>query len=350
MPIRYALIFCLLWGTYSVSAHIPSENHFKKYDLFEGEEPLKIELTFNYKKILKDKRLDSYHPATVKVNGLEDSPIEQEIGIKARGNFRRGFCHMPPLKLDFDIGDKSSSPLRSLGSLKLVTYCKISTAFKSYILKEYLTYKLYNQVSDYSFRVRLAEITYIDARGKRKPATRFGFFIEDIDDLADRNGCVEIEPQGVATSYIDQEELMRVHLFEYMIGNTDYNLGNLHNLKVIRSKDVSNEELILVPYDFDYSGMVNTVYAVPNEVLNIESVTDRLYRGKCPDSRIFGKVRLEFMNLKDAFITTIDEFPDLDQSSKREMRHFLEEFYITLKSDKRVEEIFFVKCSTVRRN
>ena len=51
-------------------------------------------------------------------------------------------------------------------------------------------------------------------------------------------------------------------LFEYMISNTDWNVSLLHNIKLIRKKDT--KEIIVVPYDFDYSGLVNADYAVPN--------------------------------------------------------------------------------------
>ena len=350
MPIRLLLIICILFGMNPTHAYTSERGTKKKIDLFEDDDPLKIELTFNFKKILKNKKEESYHPATIKLEGLTDSTFLQDIEVKARGNFRKGFCHMPPLKLDFGIGDKESNPLKSLGSLKLVSYCKLSPTFQSYVFKEYLIYKLFNKVSNFSFKVRLAEITYIDANGKRKPVTRTGFFIEDIDDLAKRNGFLEVEPKGVATSHIEEEELMRVHMFEYMIGNTDYGLGNLHNLKVVRSKDISKEKLTLIPYDFDYCGMVNTAYAIPNEALNIENVTDRLYLGKCPDERILGKIRMEYLDLKASFFSVIENFTLLDKRSKFEMKEFLEGFYTVIENDKRVNEVFLLDCGTAIRN
>jgi len=36
-----------------------------------------------------------------------------------------------------------------------------------------------------------------------------------------------------------------------------------------------------VPYDFDQSGIINTSYSNPSESLNIRSVRQRIYRGRC---------------------------------------------------------------------
>ncbi len=38
---------------------------------------------------------------------------------------------------------------------------------------------------------------------------------------------------------------------------------------------------IVIPYDFDQSGVINIPYAEPNRALRIGSVRQRLYRGLC---------------------------------------------------------------------
>ncbi len=60
-----------------------------------------------------------------------------------------------------------------------MTHCQDrDVRFERFLLKEYLAYRTFNLLTDRSFRVRLARITYTDSKGRRKPITRSGFFIE----------------------------------------------------------------------------------------------------------------------------------------------------------------------------
>src|ERR1041385_40117 len=70
-----------------------------------------------------------------------------------------------------------------------------------------------------------------------------------------------------------------VDIFQYMVGNTDWSVPNYHNIKLIRKKNADDSPPYVIPYDFDYCGLVNAYYAVPAEILGIEKVTDRKYRG-----------------------------------------------------------------------
>ena len=62
-----------------------------------------------------------------------------------------------------------------------------------------------------------------------------------------------------------------------MIGNTDWSEVAGHNVEVLGIGGVA----LPVPYDFDFSGIVEAPYAVPGRSLSIKTVQDRLYRGWC---------------------------------------------------------------------
>ncbi len=56
-------------------------------------------------------------------------------------------------------------------------------------------------------------------------ASRWGFFIEDLDDAARRNGLVEAEVgDRILSSQLDPRRAARMALFEYMIGNLDWSM------------------------------------------------------------------------------------------------------------------------------
>ncbi len=107
-------------------------------------------------------------------NGQE---ITLNIGITTRGLTRRTVCDFPPVKLWFDKEQLKGTIFRGQGSLKMVTHCKATSGFQKYYVKEYLSYRIYNLITDYSFRVRPMMVTYIDSERDSRPFERFGFLI-----------------------------------------------------------------------------------------------------------------------------------------------------------------------------
>jgi len=127
--------------------------------------------------------------------------------------------------------------------------------------------------------VRLANVTYADTNAGKKPFTKLGLFFEDIDDLAKRMEARELSvPRQLFRVRGAGPAAVSLSLFQYMIGNTDYSIVALHNVIML---DDAKGVRRTVPYDFDYSGLVNAHYARPFPKLPIVSVQDRLWRGPC---------------------------------------------------------------------
>ena len=320
------------------------QSQIPDFDLFGDQEPLKITLSFDHKVFIKGKFKDQYQPAEISIYADSQTVITQPIKLKARGNFRKKFCQFPPIRLNFKPANFEQPSLQQLDKLKLVTTCKYQEAFQQYLLKEYLVYKLYNLMTPYSFRVRLLIITYVDSKGKKKSFTRYGFVIEDIEVLAERNNCLELDVKSLPPSQTNREQLSLIGVFQYMIGNTDWYLGNMHNLKLIKLKNPIANRNYLVPYDFDYSGMVNTHYAIPADGLGIESVRERLYRGYCRREEEFQSIFQQFLEQKDAMYQLINDFPLLDKRSKWDMSSYLDSFFQDISSKGIVRRVFQSEC------
>src|SRR5690606_2571982 len=146
------------------------------------------------------------------------------------------------------------------------------SAYEQYVLKEYLAYRLYNALTDKSLRVRLARVTYRDSRRRGRAVERYALFVEHFDALAARLGGAVVPPAEVRPTDFDPQSLAIFELFEYMIGNTDWSVVAGHNVVHIREPDGA---VTAVPFDFDFSGLVNASYALPPEQLPIRSVTQR---------------------------------------------------------------------------
>jgi hypothetical protein len=128
-----------------------------------------------------------------------------------------------------------------------------------------------------------------------------------------------------------------VDMFQYMVGNTDWSVPNLHNTKLVQKKGEPSSAPYVIPYDFDYAGLVNAYYAVPSEILNIEKVTDRLYRG-FPRSMEELQIAIGvFMKQKESIYKLIASFTPLADRYKKEVTDYIDEFYRTISDNKKVQ-------------
>ena len=161
-----------------------------------------------------------------------------------------------------------------VGSLKLGTHCAGDQEYEQYTLREYLAYRIFNLFTPRSFRARLAKATHVDSSTGKTLAIRYAMFIESEADVARRlEGRVVQLPRTLFRD-LDPETLTLMMLFEYMIGNTDFSIFALHNVRLVQDQA---RVLYPIPYDFDLSGVVNARYAVPDRQLPIATVLDRLY-------------------------------------------------------------------------
>lgn len=314
------------------SAQVLSVDFNKNWELFNDDEPLKLSLAFDMKKFKKEKYKAEKIPAVLSIH-FQDSIIRKDIHIKARGEFRKGYCQFPPIKLNLKKTEFTSEYMDEQTTLKFVTHCKNSKLFETYILQEYLIYKMYNILTEMSFQTRLVQMEYIDTEGKDKTFVKYGFIIEHINSVADRNNSLRLKNENLAQKLMDKESMALLALFAFMIGNTDWSVTGLHNIKIIKSKDFTKYDPFPVPYDFDYSGMVNASYAIPSEILGIESVRERLYWGVCLPEENLQNAKAIFLKRKNSINNIVQEFPYLEKYPKRGMVNYLDSFYRILDSD-----------------
>lgn len=300
---------------------------FPRADPFQSDQIFRVMLEFDMKKFIKTKYKGEYQKALLIFQEMDSSLIETEIRIRARGEFRRSHCYFPPIKLNFKETEFNNEYMNDIASLKLVTHCKNSTLYEQYILKEYLVYRIFNMLTDSSFRVKFVQIDYIDSEDKMKPFTKYGFIIESNDHLAKRLNGIRIDREGIPTWNTDLYYSNLMTVFQYMIGNTDWAIPVLHNIRLIKPVEF-NSGILAIPYDFDYSGMVHANYAIPDEQLGIETVRERVYRGYClPSDDHYQPFFKVFLEKKQAIFSLVENFDLLDKRHRTDMLIYLEEFY-----------------------
>jgi hypothetical protein len=303
---------------------------------------IEVTLTTDLRNLRTAKKDPTWQPAHIKMQFSDTSIVEEEIRVEPRGIYRKTYCDFASLYLDFkNTGSPKLSPLKKL---KLVGSCSLGNTNEEFLLKEYLTYKIYNFLSVMSFRVRLLHVNYQDSKQKIKPYTQYAFLIEDTKDMADRNNCVEIKDKKFATEGTNRHQVTFMTLFQFMIGNTDWAIGNYHNVKLMAPKTDTLAKPYPVPYDFDYAGLVNAPYAVPSENLDIRNVTDRYYMGYPRAMEELQSILEVFKEKKETIFLTINSFPFITDRVKKEMIRFLDQFYDIAESKGSIKSAFIDKA------
>lgn len=315
-------------------------------NFFGSNDPLEMTLKYDITSFIKNKKDGEYLDAEMTINYENIAPVTKYIRLKARGNFRRGQCYFPPIYLNFKTDTIKRTELEGIKKIKIVTHCSSSKQSEVYILREYLAYKLFNVLTDNSFRVRLLDITYVDTGKKQKNYEAFGFIIEPLELVAKRTESIEIEPTVVKGENIEHESADQVALFEYMIANTDWRFKGGHNIKYIKSLTEITDKVIAVPYDFDFSGFVDTYYSFPQEwATSIEEVKDREYLGYCRNNENYYSNNFNnFMEKKEEIRKTISTFEYLNEKERSSLVKYVDGFFMELERPERLIDNLKNQC------
>ena len=261
------------------------------------EDLLELTVAFDFELIFADKsESPEYQTAEISYRGQQDSIVKVSAEVRTRGSFRLdpANCNFPPLKLRLRGKNSKGTIFQGINELKMVTHCQDELeVYEHYLLQEYLFYRVFNILSDYSFRVRLCRVKYIDTGGSGRMLEKYAFFVEDKDDLAERlNGNILdvniADPMGV-----DQDQYSLVSFFEFMIMNSDWSLPIMHNVEIL-STDYFKPPYS-IPYDFDWSKITDIPYMLPGVGNRSDESRVRTYKGTCRSRKDFNRI-IEIFN------------------------------------------------------
>ena len=273
------------------------------------------------------------------------------VALSVRGITRRStdVCDFPPLRVQFTGPTPATSLFAGEKKLKLVTHCRNSASFQQYVLLEYSVYKMYNLLTPHSFRVRLANVDYVGADG-RPIISRIGYFLEDLRDVAKRNGTkVTHAPAMIPVSDLSPIDAARYALLQHMIANHDWSMRAgpagkdcCHNAELIGP--LGPGTTIPVPYDFDFSGFVDAPYATPPDQLHISSVRERVYRGYCLDNSQVLEVARQMREARPQMMAAITSTPGIDPNIAARAISYLDGFFADISTDDSVNTKLLRRC------
>ncbi len=317
--------------------------------LFAGHEPLHLVIETPLSELIRNKMRDPVVPATIIYRDETDREIRLKTKLSPRGQSRLEYCRFPPLRLTFRNRHIRDSLFAEQKRLKLVTHCRSGTRHATWVRQEYLIYRMFNRITDESFRVRWVTIDYRDPERPRNSVSTIGFFIERTRNLAKRLETKRVRRRELDIAKLDANKANLVALFQLMIGNTDWSMLSggedrdcCHNGKVLDRKR-SDEPWMVVPYDFDQSGLINTDYAVPSPAVRISSVRTRRYRGFClHNDQVPGNVeRLQSLRAEIFSVIQDDLLPPRVQAR---MNDYLQAFYAIMDDPDKIRTQISGRC------
>ncbi len=275
--LKYPLVITLfcLFG-FNTQAQDSSRVNARPKSIFEvltQKEAEKMTLETDLTTIIELKKTSQYFPATLR---SEDGKVYR-IEVKPRGKFRRKVSVFPPLKLKFKKKDLVAEGLDTLNEIKLVLPCYESDLGDELIVREYIAYRMFEHLTAASMRARLIRLTIRDTHVEKARRPMFAILLEDEEELVSRlNGQLN-EEYGIPTDSLHTYQAALTVMFQYMIGNTDWEISMLRNVRLVRTAE--SGKTLLVPYDFDFSGLVSAPYSSPSSDSGLKTVRDRFLMG-----------------------------------------------------------------------
>jgi hypothetical protein len=331
------IVICIsaLAGFQAPAQVFHTENDSILIDMFEGEGTLNLNLYSNFDSIIADAAVlrSINRPARLQINSPKGRNAFIPVQIETRGNFRMKpeNCNFPPLKLSFNKDNAIRTIFLANNSVKLVSQCQLfKSNYQAYLLQEYLIYKIYSLLSEYSFRVRLLKISYINKGFLFDTLTRYSFALEPPKELAKRYKARRVNSNNVALIEIDLWNYKLVCFFEYMIMNNDWSIAICHNIELIQPDP---EKLpIPVPFDFDWSGIVKVPYEVPTSAGIKVIQPERSFKGDFNSRRQLKDI-IQFFNSKRGEIySLVSGFSELDSSYRKSFIKTVDEYFVILNS------------------
>ena len=300
----------------------------------------KMVIQTNLDSLMLNKKSRGDQPATIFFHGENQPILKFQTKIKARGKFRRVKCDIAPLKLNFSKSELVDYGLyRNFDKLKLVTHCYLDGSVNDVVLKEHWVYKMHNHISDYSFQVKLFTVIYEHDNDPSRTIEGEGFIIEPDVEMAYRNNTEIVDSMGTKIQDVTPDSYHNLLMFNYMIGNTDWNIPMQKNMKFLRKDGIA--KLIIVPYDFDNCKLVDAPYMSLYPDAKVVKLDNRYAKEKFLSKDALHQ-KISFfkpLNIKSKLFC-FHQCEKLKRGEKLNMQSYLRPFFKSIKKKKKMGKLF----------
>lgn len=327
----------------AIVAFLTSTADLAAYPLFENQMILDVVIEMPMKTIVNDAEDRPEVPGVIRYTDASGSEAVLDFTMSTRGKSRLAYCHFPPLSMNLKKKQVDGTLFEGQNKLKIVTRCRKGKLFERYLFQEFGIYGGFNVLTDNSFRARMLTITFKDTEGKKKDEVHPAFFLEDKKEVAMRNGMESTKIQSIRPEQLDPEHTSMYELYQFLIANTDWSMlkgpGDeecCHNGKLITTPG-TDDGWVVLPYDFDQAGIINTKYSIPADGLGIRSVKQRVFRGRCLNIDRLDATIVKFNELRPQIEEALNP-PQLDDRTRKNSLKYIEDFYEIINEPKKREK------------
>ncbi len=325
--VLFLLLLLPLSGPLSGQDSIPPMQSVLEF--LTPEEGTSLLLELDLKELQSRRRDANYLPASLTDEANHCFPLE----VRTRGKFRRRRCEIPPVKLKFSKRVLQAYQLDTLNEIKLALPCAGKSGDEQLLVREYIAYRLYEQLNPgCCARARLIQLGLKDT-GKKRPVKMLAMLVEHEEEISARLNCAIVHNWGVQPDQLDQYHAALMALFEYMIGNTDWEIMAARNVLLLQPS--AGEKLKTVPFDFDFSGLVGAPYSSPSSTSGVATVRDRYLMAEGIDPGAMRQARQKVLESKsDLYAWCKNKY--LSSQSSREMTQFLDVFFEAIEDNEEI--------------
>ena len=215
---------------FHICISVSSQTGSPPITLFAADEILNITLKGSLRNLLNDRtEVPKKFPVTLAYIKEDNTEMTIPVQMSTRGHFRRmkENCSYPPLSIQFaKDGVHKNSVFSEQKKMKLVMPCRGD----EYIIRELLTYKIYNLITPLSFKARLVKVKLEDTKNNKTSAPFYGLLLEEEKQMAKRNKMIAVEKK-MQPQQAQPIPFLTMAVFQYLIGNTDWSIQFQQNIK-----------------------------------------------------------------------------------------------------------------------
>ncbi|HOY06510.1 MAG TPA: hypothetical protein PLO67_13965 [Saprospiraceae bacterium] len=291
------------------------------FDLLTENEGNSLTIEVDLTELINNKKTNQYFPGSLTTASGKMFGVE----IRPRGKYRRRSCDVPPLKMKFRKKELKAAGLDTLNEIKISVPCFDDPESETLLLREYVAYRMFERLNPaFSVRARLVRITFHDKHVEKTRPPVYALLVEHEEQVAARLGGDLVDLFNLPPDSIDAEQAALNAMFQYMIGNTDWAISEVRNIYCL--KPHAGGKIRVVPYDFDFSGLVNAPYAIPRNSTGLKNVRERmLVADGIPDASLQQALQV-FKETRTALVG-LCQGPFLSEKSSGYMQNYIGKFF-----------------------
>ncbi len=266
--LTFATALSLSFGRLPLTAQSSNSRAVSLFDYIGRQEAPPITLETDLTTILANRYSEEYVPGMLTLANGESFTVK----IQTKGKYRRKIAEIPPLKLKIPKKELRERGLDTLTEMRLILPCYDNYRGDQLLIKEYVAYRMFELLTDKCVRARLVRVTLRDNHVEKSSKKMYGLLVEDNEETAARLGGTLVDQYGLPVDSLQIEHAALVAVFQYMIGNTDWDIAMMRNVRLVR---LPEGKIVAIPFDFDFSGLVGAPYASPSSESGLRSVRDR---------------------------------------------------------------------------